>query len=96
MSNTGMTDDSVGGNVTNPANHISGSSKGAQDRANSEYGSSGPSAGLGNNVEKDFGEHKQEGGVKGLMNKITDKMDPSHDKPVQKVSHAFQSLKDWY
>jgi hypothetical protein len=94
MSNTGIADNSVGGNVTNPVKHNSDSSRDAQDRANSDYGSSGPSAGYDNNVEKDFGERKQEGGVKGLMNKITDKMHPSHDQPVQKVSHSFYSSED--
>jgi len=84
MSNTGITKDSIGGNVTNSAPDYSDSSSGAQDRANTDYGSSGPSAGYDNNVEKDFGEGKQEGGAKGFMNKLADKMNPSHTEPTQK------------
>jgi len=95
MSNTGIADNSVGGNVTNPAEHSSHPSRDAQDRANPEYGSRGPSAGYDNDVEKDFGERKQEGGVKGLMNKITDTMHPSHDQPVQQVSPLTYISEDW-
>jgi len=52
--------------------------------ANTGYGSGGgPSAGLGNNVEKDLGEREQKGGIQGITNKIVDKMNPSHTKPAQ-------------
>jgi len=82
MSNTGIADNSVGGNVSNSAPNFDNSST-AQAGATTDYGRGGPSAGLGNNVEKDYGERKEQGGVKGVMNKITDKLNPSHDKPVQ-------------
>ena len=55
--------------------------------ANTGYGSGGgPSAGLGDNVEKDLGEREQKGGIKGITNKIVDKMNPSHTQPAQQVS----------
>jgi len=82
MDSTGVASDNVGANVKNSVPDLDNSS-GAQDRANTDYGSGGPSAGLGNNVEKDFGEREQKGGVKGAMNKITDKLNPSHTAPVQ-------------
>ena len=85
MSNTGVASDSVGGNINNSVPNFDNSTD-AQGRANTDYGSGGPSAGLGNNVEKDFGEREQKGGVKGVMNKITDKLNPSHTEPVQQVS----------
>jgi hypothetical protein len=44
---------------------------------------------VGNNVKKNFGERKEQGGVKGVMNKITDKLNPSHDKPVQQEVSSF-------
>lgn len=91
MSNTGITNDSVGGHVANSASTF-GESSSPQDRANTDYGSGGTSAGLGDNVEKDYGEPKKEGGVKGVVNKITDKMNPSHVEPAQKVS--FCSLEN--
>lgn len=89
MSNTGIANDSTGGNISNSAPGFDNSG-GAQDRANADYGSGGPSAGLGDNVEKDFGEREQKGGVKGVLNKITDKMNPSHTDPVQQqVSYIY-------
>jgi len=81
MSNTGIANDSLGGGVSNSTPDL-GNSSGAQDRANADYGSGGPSAGGGNNVEKDYGEREEKGGVKGVMNKITDKMNPSHTEPA--------------
>lgn len=53
-------------------------------RANADYGAAGPSADTADNVEKTYGETKEkQSGVKGLMNKITEKMNLGHEKQTQ-------------
>ena len=73
-SDAGVSDNSIGGGISNDAPSNPSSSSAGPSTATQ------PSAGYGNNITRDEGdgEKKKSSGVKGLMSKINDKLGPNH------------------